>query len=286
MGLADRDYQRDVRQPRAPGQLGGAPVTRALLVANVAVFLLDLLVLDHRLFELGCFTVQSAVFEARLWEFITFQFLHGSVGHLLFNAIGLYFFGPLMERWWGGSGRFLAFYLLCGVAGGLLFTALLLTRMVPGTIDSPLIGASAGIYGLLIGTAVLAPHARVRLLFPPVEMSLRTLALGLLAIAVLMIASNWNRNAGGEAGHLGGAIAGFLLMRFPGLLRGGLRHRQGRVDIIRPPAFRRRGQAALHPPSGTAADAEVDRILDKISNHGLQSLTEDERRTLREAASR
>lgn len=283
MGLADRDYQREVRNQSAPGQLGAAPVTKALLIANIAVFLVDLLVLDHRLFRFGCFTVRSALFEWRLWEFVTFQFLHGSVGHILFNSIGLYFFGPLMERWWGGGRRFLAFYLLCGVAGGVLFSTLLLTGVVPGTLDSRLVGASAGIYGLLIGTAVIAPHARVQLLFPPVEMSLRTLALGLLGIAVLMILSNWNSNAGGEAGHLGGAIAGFLLMKFPGLLRGGPA-RQAGVEIIRPPAFRRRSEATLHPPSG--ADAEIDRILDKISNEGLQSLTDDERRKLREAADR
>ena len=72
----------------------------------------------------GAFTIRSALMEFRLWEFVTFQFLHGSLGHVLFNSIGIYFFGPWMERWWG-SKKFLLFYLLCGAAGAAFFTLLM-----------------------------------------------------------------------------------------------------------------------------------------------------------------
>lgn len=294
MGLADRDYYGRAPQSGPPtrpaGPLASAPVTKALLIANIAIFVIELMFFRRNpmsfdpMLEYGVFTVNTALLHGEIWRFIMFQFLHGSVGHILFNSIGLYFFGPFMERWWGNSWRFLVFYLVCGVAGGVFFTLLMLGGIVPGDINSGLIGASAGIYGLLIGTAMIAPAARVQLLFPPVELSMRTFALGLMGIAVFMILTNLH-NAGGEAGHLGGAIAAFFLMKSPDLIRmiGG--HRRGKVDIIPPKAFRK---GAAKPRAGSKvvakSDPEIDRILDKISRHGLGSLSDAERRKLREAA--
>lgn len=286
MGSADREYFRTEASRRPAGPLAMAPVTKRLLIANIAVFVVDIF-LQHRILEFGALTVQSAFFEGRVWEFITFQFLHSPNGimHILFNSIGLYFFGPFIERWWGSGWRFLVFYLLCGIAGGLFFVAVVLLRIVPGDIMTPLVGASAGIYGLLIGTAVIAPNARVQLLFPPVNLSMRQFALGLMVLAVVMIAFNW-WNAGGEAGHLGGAVAGFLMMKFPWLLRRGTRRRK--VDIIRPKAFRSGRQSKLRPRSKWSGgdDDEVNRILDKVSREGLDSLSEAERRKLQEEANR
>jgi membrane associated rhomboid family serine protease len=289
MGSADRDYFREEARRRPAGPLASAPVTKRLLIANIVVFVVDMLFLNLALFHFGALCVKDAVYGGRVWEFLTFQFLHDPSGiwHILFNSIALYFFGPFMERWWGGGWRFLLFYLLCGVGGGLFFVAVIEFGIVPGDRETALVGASAGIYGLLIGTAVIAPDARVQLLFPPVNLSMRQFALGLMAFAILMIAFDWNNNAGGEAGHLGGAVVGFLLMKFPGLLRGGLRRRQ--VDIIRPRAFQQRGGSKLRPRSRFEVrddDEEVNRILDKISREGLQSLSDEERHRLREAAKR
>ncbi len=272
MGLADRDYQRRTYHDRPPGHWGGTPATKWLLGLCVGIYFADMLWFRGALRDFGCFATRSAFGEFRLWEFVTFQFLHGSVGHLLFNSIGLYFFGPLMERWWG-TGRFVAFYLLCGAAGAFLFSLLSVSGLLPHS-GQYLVGASAGIYGLLIGTAVIAPDARVQLLFPPVEMSMRTFALALMGFAVLMIVSNGNSNAGGEAGHLGGAILGFVLVRWPWLL--------GKDS-----SFRRLTPRALtphrpdQPPSDPHDAEEIDRILDKVFHHGLQSLTSEERTLLR-----
>jgi membrane associated rhomboid family serine protease len=286
MGTADRDYFRQEPPRRRVGALSAAPVTKRLLIANIAIFLVDMFI-GYRMFQFGALTVQSAVHELRLWEFITFQFLHDPTGlmHILFNSIGLYFFGPFVERWWGNWQKFLIFYLLCGIAGGLGFVGVIELGIVNGDRLTPLVGASAGIYGLLIGTAVIAPDARVQLLFPPVNLAMRTFAIGLMAFAVVMIAFNW-RNAGGEAGHLGGAVAGFLMMKFPWLLRRGKRSRK--VDVIRPKAFRRRGESKLRPRSKWTGgdDDEVNRILDKVSRDGLGSLSEEERRKLQEEADR
>lgn len=252
--------------------MAGAPVTKWLLGICVAVYFADMVWFKGAIRDFGCFAVASAFGEFRVWEFFTFQFLHASVGHLLFNGIGLYFFGPIMERWWGPR-RFLVFYLLCGAAGAFFFSLLGLVGLLPHA-GGALVGASAGIYGILIGTAVIAPDARVHLLFPPVEMSMRTFALCLMGLAVFMIFSNWNKNAGGEAGHLGGAVLGFVLVRWPFLLGGG----KARRSWWSPPPLRRE---AGHG-GATGGDAvEIDRILDKISRQGLHSLTAEERERLR-----
>lgn len=309
MGAFDREYFREERRQAAgPGM---PPVVKALLILNILFFLADFLTRPgpiHPYFgkvnTLLCFTVESAFMEGRVWELLTFQFLHATFGHIIFNCVGLYFFGPWIERWWG-SGRFTAFYLLCGLAGALFYTLLTVTGILPergpwAGVATPLVGASAGIYGLIIGVAVTQPNAVIHLLLPPVSLTMRTAALIFIGIAVAMIVGDnliggvIFQNSGGEAGHLGGAILGFVLMKFPWLLGKGRRSRK----IIRPPEFRRKAAASrkaaparkeapkLRPRSeiDLKAASEVDRVLDKIAKDGLQSLTEDEREILHQAA--
>ena len=124
------------------------------------------------------------------WRFISFQFLHANFTHRLFNMIGLYFFGSLVEQYLGGK-RYLAFYLLCGMAGAAAYLLLNFTGWTvlqltgkefpvllmndPGT---PLVGASAGVFGVVIASAFLVPNARV-LLFFVIPMRLSTLAYGM-----------------------------------------------------------------------------------------------------------
>ena len=300
MGALDREYFRE-EGGRATGP-PMPPVTKTLLISILAIYFVDMLFLRSAVTEWGAFTIHSGLQKGHLWELITFQFLHGSVGHVIFNAIGLYFFGPWMERWWG-RGKYLAFYLLCGVAGALFYTLLMVTGILPerGLLPGgmmPLVGASAGIYGLIVGVAFLNPTAKVQLLFLPHPMSLKTAALGFIGIAVLVILGDiltggaMFKNSGGEAGHLGGAILGYLLMRQPGLL--GRKKGKGKAKaerskkILRPPEFQRKRSVApkLRPRSSVDIDAanEVDRVLDKIAKDGLQSLSEDERKILHRAA--
>jgi len=275
MGTADRQYPREFsRQEQAPRI---TPVTKWLLIINVVVFLADVMS-GNLLGYYGTFAVRTAIFEGFIWEFITFQFLHGSVGHILFNSIALYFFGPIMERWWG-TWKFLAFYLISGIGGALLYSLLGLMGIID--LGGGIVGASAGIFGILIATAVVAPNARIALLFPPIELSMRTLALVILGIAVFSIVVPIFGNEGGEAGHLGGAIFGFILIKFPRLL-GWIGSGGRNMDIIRPRAFQRGGEAKLRPHThiNLRGDTEIDRILDKVSSAGFASLTDEERAKL------
>lgn len=295
MAMADRKFQD------APG--GGmldqiTPMVKLLLFANVGIYLLDTILKgdapDGWFRMNGAFSMESAINHGKIWEFVTFQFIHGSILHILFNSIGLFFFGPWMERWWG-SNKFLGFYLLSGAGGAAFFALLVYTGILPAEVPAyvkglnapvmipmsqvPLVGASAGIYGILMGVAVIAPSLRVSLLFPPITLSMRQLALAIIAIAVASIVFRFGGNEGGEAGHLGGAIVGYLLVA------GTIWHRKNggfgnakspRTDIE--PKIRPRTRVDLRGQS------EIDAILDKISSEGFQSLTEEERDMLHRAA--
>lgn len=289
MGLADRNYGQGQHRAASPPALL-TPVVKWLIIVNLVVFFGDIIVFDDALSNWGCYTIQSALGRGRVWEFLTFQFLHGSVLHVVFNMLGLFFFGPWAERWWGAR-RFLVFYLLCGAAGAAFYTLLAwlgVLQPVPGAPPMermPLVGASAGIYGILVGVAVLAPNLRVMLYFPPIEMSMRQLAIAVLGIAAGTVVLGLGDNAGGEAGHLGGAILGFVLMRVPWLLEwaGG---RVPSVEILRPKAFNLQSEAKLRPRTeiNLQTQNKVDRILDKISQQGFQSLTAAERDILQQFA--
>ena len=283
MGIADRDYHRTDHRNGSGFLSQIPPVVKALLIANLAIYFLDLVLASpagsRPLRDFGVFSIHSAVTEFKIWKFLTFQFLHGSVGHVAFNCLGLYFFGPFMERWWG-SRNFLIFYLVCGIAGALFFTLLVVTHVLPGdNIHSSLVGASAGIYGILIGVAVIAPSLRVRLLIPPIELTMRQLALALFAVSAGSILLKFGGNEGGEAGHLGGSLVGLILVKFPWLIGANPNH----LEVRKPPHS---VEPKIRPRSDLEAhrDTAVDAILDKISREGFQSLTQEEREFLQKAS--
>jgi len=247
MGFYDREYMREPR--RAGGSLGfslaGHSITTWLIGINVGVFLLDRLLMAAGFryglqvgsallgpfgpLELwGHFSMVTAVQKFQIWRFITFQFLHADLNHLIFNMLALYFFGPIVESYLG-SRRFVPFYLLCGIGGAALYLILLMLGLRIGAPWVPLVGASAGIFGILIAAALVAPNTMV-LFMMILPMPLRTLAwlfIGIAAYTVIFM----GHNAGGEAAHLGGAAIGWLLMQRPQVL-----------DRLRLPGGRGRGR--------------------------------------------
>ncbi len=232
MSFADRDYRRT--DPRDFASWRWTSVTAWLIGLNVAVFIADYVLMGmgigylrdlgngyaQRVFFLeqwGHFSAALAIGHFQFWRFLSFQFLHASIGHLLFNMLALYFFGQMVEHYLGAR-RYLVFYLLCGISGALAYMGLWGLGILVASPWVHLVGASAGIFGVLIAAAYIAPDAQVMLLFPPIPLPLKTVAYVMLAIAVYTVFSN-GRNAGGEAAHLGGAALGAYLIRRPALLK-------------------------------------------------------------------
>ena len=136
MGYADREYFRD-GGGSSSGRLARTPVVKWLLILNLGVFVLGLLLNLRGAFEaVGCFTVEKGILGFQIWRFITFQFLHGDFGHLLFNSIAIYFFGAFVEQQLR-SRAFLAFYLQQFFSLGVL-------RRSPGSLIRPATGAPLG----------------------------------------------------------------------------------------------------------------------------------------------
>ncbi len=319
MGLQDRGYYDDNQSGRASfyqqgGGMGGGGLrgsglgkmsmwsfTTWLIAINVAVFVADLLLSGgyrstQPLFEIGYFSTSTAIYSGQVWRFVTFQFLHGGIWHLLMNMLVLFWFGPVAEQYLG-SKRFLAYYLLCGIAGAGLY--LLLSTLgnlfgdspflIPASPNTPLVGASAGIFGILMAAAFIQPNRIITLLLMfviPVKMRVKTLAYGLVVLATFVVFTNGN-NAGGEAGHLGGAALGALLIRkshwlnFALLFSKSSSRRSSNPfssSEAKPGFFESRRQK-----KSERLDLDVDKILAKVAAEGIQSLSASEKQTLERA---
>lgn len=234
----------------------------------------------------GHFSTGKGFFEYQVWRLVTYQFLHANLTHILFNMVGLWAFGPLVERELGRK-RYLAFYLVGGIGGGILFLILNILGFVaqstslpqlPGALNvdlyTNLVGASGSIFALAIGAARVAPKTKLRLLFPPIDIDLPTVAYGFAVIAALKVFVFGGENQGGEAAHIGGAVAGYFFIRNTHLLR-------DFFDVFGnsnlPPKDRKKRGAAV-------SQEEVDRILDKVKERGLGALTAKERQRLEQAS--
>lgn len=313
MGIYDRDY---VRNRPAGGTLFGArPVmsmSMILILINVGIYLLDIMLFSAGvrgtmpstnivtapvhgylpvqappLFAYGHFSTYTALTEIQFWRFVTFQFLHGSFTHLLLNMIGLYFFGPAVEQFLRSRKRFLAFYLTCGIFGGFLYlilnllgniTSVDLPGLLVGPVTTPLIGASAGVFGIQMASAFIAGN-QIMYVFLVLPMKIKTGAYLFVALSAVNLFITRGANQGGDAAHLGGAAAGFFFIRRHHLLH-------DFFDILGPSKKskgRRKGPAKSGKPKRAVDENTINRILDKVRDHGLQSLTPKEKKLLEQA---
>lgn len=288
MGIQDREY---IKKKEPGGIRGPRTITGCLLVTNIVIAILAWAIADRGgspvLHLWGNFNLAEGLLDFQIWRFVSYSFLHANLLHLLFNMMLLWFCGPLLEKELGGR-RILVFWCLCAVAGAALMSVVsLVPGLLPSGIQTPMVGASAAIYGMLAGLAARLPGLRVRLFFPPVELTVRALAAIAIGISLLMFISS-GRNIGGEASHLGGAIAGYLLalrpwsLDIPNFLRP--RPRLRAVPGGKPNDRRRQANSATASARpGAPSREEIDRVLDKISSHGIQSLSASERRILESA---
>ncbi len=186
------------------------PVTTSLIVANVAMFLLfsstgDLLS-PLALWPLGAAQYVGIGFAP--WQLVTYAFLHGSMLHLLFNMFALYMFGTAIEQVFG-SRRYLIYYAVCVVSAAL--AQLLVAKLTGGFY--PTVGASGGVFGLLLAYGLYFPNNRVMLLFPPIPLPARVFVL-IYAVLELVMGVTGAQSGVAHFAHLGGMVGGFIMLRF------------------------------------------------------------------------
>jgi len=195
------------------------PTTQALIVVNVVVYLIQFATGDlsphsaHALSaSFGLWSLSAPLGEPsefHLWQLVTYSFLHGGTAHLFFNMLALFMFGSDIERVWGGR-RYLGYYLVCVVSAAL---AQLLVSSISGGAPYPTIGASGGVYGLLLAFGMMFPRRMVVLLFPPIPMP-AWLLVTVFGTAELLFGITGTQAGVAHFAHLGGMAGGFMLIQY------------------------------------------------------------------------
>ncbi len=183
---------------------GIPPAVKVLLIANVSVFIFQSF-LDYRFILIFGLVPQLVWKELYIWQLFTYQFLHGGLFHLLFNMLALWMFGCDLERQWG-SKFFTKYYFVSAVGGGILNAVLMPSQMVPS------IGASGGIYGILLAYGLTYPNRTVYLYFLfPIKMKHFVMVIGAIALYSSMTTS---QTGIAHLAHLGGMGFGYIYLRW------------------------------------------------------------------------
>jgi membrane associated rhomboid family serine protease len=266
-----------------------------LILINVIVFVLALLVnvfclllqlpnpVEYIIREFLMLPSNLRTLAYTPWSIITYMFLHSGLFHILFNMLVLYWFGNIYQEYLGKQ-KFIYTYFLSGIFGGLFYV--LCYNVFPyfdSTVaNSKALGASAAVMGIVFATATLLPNYTIVLaIFGPIR--LKYIAFFYLLIDLIGISSS---NAGGHLAHIGGALFGFLFIK---QLQNGndwtklpVKLIDGIAGIFKP----RKMKVAYKNPSikttknDTVTQAEIDKVLDKISQSGYENLTAKEKEIL------
>jgi len=257
------------------------PVVKRLMIANVAVFLLGLVVGQH--FMLDWFAFQPTRVFLRPWGIFTYMFVHGGFWHIAMNMLFLFFFGPPVEAAWGGR-EFFKYYVICGLGGVALSYVFLPTAII---------GASAAIYGVMLAFAMSWPDAPIYFwgIFP-----IKAKWLVGFFFLISLFYSVAAPSGGGVAhlAHLGGFLTGFLYLKSD--WRGGHSFERLKKAVRTHPRLAIVPHRGKHQKRQSASKQEVeeprdrkedvalydavDQVLDKISEQGMGSLTAAERKLL------
>jgi len=238
------------------------PVTRNLVIANGVLFFLTLAIGNALAVPLALWPVGGGFMP---WQLVTYAFLHGGVTHILFNMLGLYFFGPRVEERLGGR-RFLLLYFISGLAG-----AALSFWFAP---SAAVIGASGALFGVMLAFAHYWPDVQIYIMgILPLPARVAVL---LMAAFALWSGLNGSRMGVADFAHLGGFAGGWLYLQWVDRAGGSKKFRAkatptaAKENLLH---WKRVDPKSVHEVNRD----EVNRILDKISAKGLGSLTPQER---------
>lgn len=246
------------------------PGVQKLLIANVGIFLLQMIAPGAWGMGYLALTPVQVIENFYVWQIFTYSFLHGSGWHLFFNMFALWMVGPHIEGMWGTK-KFVRYYFLCVVGAAVAQFILAPTSVV--------VGASGAIYGLLIAFGLLFPDAVIYLFFVFPARAIQAVAF--IAILTLVSAINSGGDRIAHFAHLGGMLTGFLYFKLP-IWWENYRLWKARRLFANP-----RGVRKPKPLDSTDnLKDEVDRILEKISTKGVDSLTPEEHGIMQRYAQR
>jgi membrane associated rhomboid family serine protease len=182
------------------------PVTQALILINVAAFFLDELLGRALSVHMALWPLASDWFGP--WQVLSYAFMHSGVGHLFFNMLGLWMFGSELERMWGPKRylQFLTASVLAAAATQLLLSAL-------GGWGNPTVGASGGLFGLLLAFGMLFPERTIMPLFPPIPMKAKVFV-AVYGGLELFLGVTGSTSGVAHFAHLGGMLGGWLMLRY------------------------------------------------------------------------
>lgn len=290
------------------GFLSFPPVIKNLLLINGIVFFFQVILdntIEGRIFlnkwlalnPINITGYSDWPFNFQIWQLITYQFMHGGFSHILFNMFALWMFGSSIENVFG-SRKFLIFYLLAGISAGLLH---LFVSPLLGSLPALTIGASGSVYGVLIAYALFFPDNLIFLYFL-IPVKAKYLIGFLIVIEFLAVDSASSGVA--HLAHLGGALFGFLYIMFDKnsyvelknvfkrsyFYKSTNKSKKSVFDNLAG-TFRRNTNVdeanyydINRKEEGEVTQAEIDEILDKISQSGYQNLTEREKKILFQAS--
>ncbi len=203
-------------------------VSGQLILINIVVFIGSYLLLGNEVFNhetgdydsmgrmyLASFLPGSTHFEP--FQIATHMFMHGGLMHLLFNMLGIYWFGTMVEMVWGPQ-RFLFYYLSCGIGAwaihiGVQYWELQQMGVDPSTWNGAMLGASGAVFGIMVAFAVNFPNLEIRMLFPPIALKAKYFV-PIMALAELFFGIGGVSTGIAHFAHLGGAITGFILIAY------------------------------------------------------------------------
>ena len=181
------------------------PATRAIILVNVLVFLIEQVAMLPMEVHFALWPLATPEGLFRPWQLLTYAFMHAGILHIFFNMFALYVFGPALESYWGGR-RFLVYYLVCVIAAG----ATQLAVEYASRTGEPTIGASGGIFGILLAFAMLFPRVRLLLYFAiPVP---AWLFVSGYAVLELFFGVTGKQASVAHFAHLGGMLGGAVMM--------------------------------------------------------------------------
>lgn len=188
-------------------------VTRTLILINVAAFAVDSMIGNFGIIYLALWPWHTSdipvVPPFQIWQLVTYGFLHGGLTHLLFNMYALYMFGSDIERSMGVN-KYLAYYFVCVVGAAV---AQLVVMALTNSPPIPTVGASGGVFGILLAFGIAFPDRRLMLLIPPIPIKAR-LFVTLYGVLELVLGVFGTQQGVAHFAHLGGMAAGYGLILF------------------------------------------------------------------------